>query len=78
VKSFQPEVKGCLEGTPEQGFDSGQVRLATSGFEKFLQKSLFFPSDKKISSGRVKKIPGSMTGWPLIFCGSEVCSGMVG
>jgi len=25
-----------------------------------------------------QKVPGSMAGWPLIYCGSRVCSGRVG
>jgi len=36
--------------------------------------SIFWLSGQKISSGRVKKYPGR----PLIYCGSEVCSGRVG
>jgi len=50
------------------------------GFGKFPLKitifSIFSPfGSKKISSGQ--KVPGSKTGWPLIYYGSKVCSGWV-
>jgi len=31
----------------------------------------FFPSDKKISLGRVKKVPRSKAGWPLFTAGQK-------
>jgi len=58
---------------------SGRVR-ATSGSGKILQKfpnfSTFSPPDQKNLINQ--KILGSRTGWPLIFCRSEVSLGQGG
>jgi len=39
----------------------------------------FFPfGSKKNLFGSGQKVPGSKTGWPLIYCGSKACLGWVG
>jgi len=51
------------------------------GFGKFplkIQKnSIFALWVKKNLVGSGQKVPGSKPGWPLIYCGSKVCSGQV-
>jgi len=37
----------------------------------------FFFSDQKNLTRLGQKVPGSKTGWPLIYCGSKVCWGWV-
>jgi len=72
----------CSDGLGSKNFDLGRVIFLCLGqpalnLENFPLKSpnlsIFFPGIIKISSCQVKKIPGSMVGWPLIYCGSNVC-----
>jgi len=55
------------------------VRSTFSKFGKLSSKKpQKFCRVTKISSGQVKKIPGSEPGQPLIYCRWEVCSGLGG
>jgi len=60
---------------------SGWVSHLWYGFEfvKFpLKMSIFSHQVKKNLFGSGRKVPGSMAGWPLIYCGSKVSLGRVG
>jgi len=62
---------------------SGQPSLVCVWIWKISPKTvkffIFFALQvKKNVLGSGQKVPGSEPGWPLIYCGSKVCSGWVG
>jgi len=70
----------CGDGSRSKIFDPGQVSHLwyVFGFGNFpLKIPIFCPLGKKNLIGSGPKVPGSKPGWPLIFCGSKVCSGWV-
>jgi len=77
-KYFDPGSIGsifCCSGQVSHlwfGFEFGKFPLKMSNFQFFslrVKKNLF---------GLGQKVPGSKMGWPLIYCGSKVCSAGVG
>jgi len=60
------------KGSDQQSFI--RVRKISPKNAKFLN---FFLQVKNNLIGLGPKVPGSMMGWPLFYCGSKVCSGWV-
>jgi len=73
---------GFKDRSGSKFFDLGRVSHLWFGFGKFALKipnvSIFFPLGQKNLFRSGQKVPMSKTGQPLFYCGSKVCSGLVG